>query len=139
MLAPDPLRSASREGFRIQDLTREFAVTARTLRFYEEKGLLSPQRRGQDRLFTRRDRARLTYILMGKRVGFSLDEIREMLDLYEPGDRKQTQLQAARDKIEERIGRLRAQRDEIDRVTGELAHAAKMLGAMLARREDQTV
>ena len=86
----------SRRGrpvFTIRDLVKECGVTARTLRFYEEKGLLSPRRHGQDRLYSRRDRARLKYVLMGKRVGFSLDEVREMLDLYDLGDGQETQLE----------------------------------------------
>ena len=75
-----------RDVFTIRDLTKEFAVSARTLRFYEEKGLLDPTRRGEQRLYTRRDRARLAYVLAGKTVGFSLEEVREMLDLYDLGD-----------------------------------------------------
>src|SRR3954462_7621847 len=66
-----------REAFTIRDLTKEFEVSARTLRFYEEKGLLDPTRRGEQRLYTRRDRARLAYVLAGQQVGFSLGEGRE--------------------------------------------------------------
>ena len=87
--------AAGREIFTIRDLTKEFAVSARTLRFYEEKGLLAPRRNGEQRLYSRRDRARLRYVLMGKRVGFSLEEVREMLDLYDLGDGRRTQLQVA--------------------------------------------
>ena len=75
-----------RDIFTIRDLAKEFGVSARTLRFYEEKGLLDPTRRGEQRLYTRRDRARLAYVLAGKTVGFSLEEVREMLDLYDLGD-----------------------------------------------------
>src|SRR5262249_62018905 len=74
---------AHHEIFTIRDLAKECGVTARTLRFYEEKGLLSPRRVGLERLYTRRDRARLQYVLMGRNVGFSLDEVREMLDPYD--------------------------------------------------------
>ena len=123
------------EIFSIRDLGREFGVTARTLRFYEEKGLLSPQREGQDRLYGRRDRARLKYVLMGKCVGFSLDEIREMLDLYDVGDRQETQLKAALGKFQDRIGRLEKQKAEIDRALAELVHAHKLIEGMLATRE----
>jgi DNA-binding transcriptional MerR regulator len=123
------------EVFSIRDLGREFGVTARTLRFYEEKGLLSPQREGQDRLYGRRDRARLKYVLMGKCVGFSLDEIREMLDLYDLGDRQETQLKAALGKFQDRIGRLEKQKAEIDRALAELVHARKLIEGMLATRE----
>src|SRR2546421_8798578 len=75
-----------RDIFTIRDLAKEFGVSARTLRFYEEKGLLDPARRGEQRLYTRRDRARLAYVIAGKAVGFSLEEVREMLDLYDLGD-----------------------------------------------------
>jgi DNA-binding transcriptional MerR regulator len=124
-----------RDLFTIRDLAREFGVSARTLRFYEEKGLVNPRRDGQDRLYSRRDRARLKYVMMGKAVGFSLDEIREMLDLYDVGDRQVTQLKVARDKFGERIARLQRQRDEIDRAIAELAHARKIIDGMLATRE----
>jgi DNA-binding transcriptional MerR regulator len=131
------LARADRTGevFTIRDLGREFGVTARTLRFYEEKGLLSPQRDGQDRLYGRRDRARLKYVLMGKCVGFSLDEIREMLDLYDLGDRQETQLKSAQGKFQDRIGRLEKQKAEIDRALAELVHARKLIEGMLATRE----
>jgi DNA-binding transcriptional MerR regulator len=122
-------------AFTIRDLTKEFSVSARTLRFYEEKGLLNPQRRGQDRLYSRRDRARLRYVQMGKTVGFSLEEIREMLDLYDLGDRQVTQLKVAHAKFAERIARLEHQRSEIDRAVAELAHARKMIETMLTNRE----
>jgi DNA-binding transcriptional MerR regulator len=122
-------------AFSIRHLAREFGVSARTLRFYEEKGLLSPQRRGQDRLYSRRDRARLKYVLMGKGVGFSLEEIREMLDLYDLGDRQATQLRVAHAKFGERIARLERQRDEIANAIAELAHTRKMIEGMLASRE----
>jgi len=121
--------------FSIRDLAKEFGVSARTLRFYEEKGLVNPRRAGQDRLYSRRDRARLKYVMMGKAVGFSLDEIREMLDLYDVGDRQVTQLRVAHDKFGERIARLQRQRDEIDRAIAELAHARKIIDGMLATRE----
>jgi DNA-binding transcriptional MerR regulator len=122
------------EVFTIRDLGREFGVTARTLRFYEEKGLLKPGREGQDRLYGRRDRARLKYVLMGKCVGFSLDEIREMLDLYDLGDRQETQLKIALGKFQDRIGRLEKQKAEIDRALAELVHARKLIENMLATR-----
>ena len=73
--------AAGRDVFSIRDLTKELGVSARTLRFYEEKGLVAPRRNGQERRYSRRDRARLKYVLMGKAVGFSLEEVREMLDL----------------------------------------------------------
>ena len=98
--------SADRDVFTIGELARECGITARTLRFYEEKGLLSPRRDGLERLYSRRDRTRLKYVLMGKTVGFSLDEVREMLDLYDIGDGQTAQLTAARAKLGERIAQL---------------------------------
>ena len=85
--------------YSITELCREFSVTPRTLRFYEQKGLLAPARRGWTRLFSYRDRARLQLILRGKRVGFSLEEIKEMLDLYNLKDGQLTQLRVASTKI----------------------------------------
>lgn len=124
-----------RDVFTIRDLTKECGVTARTLRFYEEKGLLSPRRVGQERLYTRRDRARLKYVLMGKCVGFSLEEVREMLDLYDLGDGQATQLRVALSKFHERIARLERQKADIDRAIAELRRASATVETMLAPRK----
>ncbi len=124
-----------RDIFTIRDLTKEFGVSARTLRFYEEKGLLDPARRGEQRLYTRRDRARLAYVLAGKTVGFSLEEVREMLDLYDVGDGGVTQLKVALAKFGERIERLERQKNDIDRVVAELTRASDVMKAKLAARE----
>ena len=126
--------ASGREVFTIRDLTKEFAVSARTLRFYEEKGLLAPRRKGEQRLYSRRDRARLRYVLMGKRVGFSLEDVREMLDLYDLGDGRRTQLQVALAKFQQRATQLEEQRGEIDRAIAELARASLEIQAMLAGR-----
>src|SRR5437764_5546617 len=123
-----------RDIFTIRDLTKEFAVSARTLRFYEEKGLLDPARRGEQRLHTRRDRARLAYVLAGKTVGFSLEDVREMLDLYDLGDGGVTQLKVALAKFGERIERLERQKSDIDRVVTELTRASDLMKAKLAAR-----
>jgi DNA-binding transcriptional MerR regulator len=100
--------------YSIRQLCREFGATPRALRFYEDKGLLAPARQGQTRLYTPRDRARLRLILMGKRVGFSLAEIREMLDLYDVGDGGAAQMAASLPRFRERIAALRAQREDIE-------------------------
>lgn len=126
--APPP----GRDMFTIRDLTKEFAVSARTLRFYEEKGLLDPTRRGEQRLYSRRDRARLAYVIAGKTVGFSLEEVREMLDLYDLGDGQVTQLKVAVGKFAERIDRLEQQKNDIDRVVAELTRARDVMAAKLA-------
>jgi DNA-binding transcriptional MerR regulator len=131
----DPPEMPAAESTGIRAMTREFGVSARTLRFYEEKGLLNPHRRGQDRLYSRRDRTRLKYVQMGKCVGFSLDEIREMLDLYEAGDRDTSRLRLAHAKFSERIARLERQRVELERALAELAHTRKLIEGMLAARE----
>lgn len=124
-----------RDVFSIRDLTREFGVSARTLRFYEEKGLLDPRRKGEQRLFSRRDRARLRYVLMGKSVGFSLEEVREMLDLYDLGDGGVTQLTVALSKFQERIERLERQKADIENAIAELTRASITVANMLAIRK----
>ncbi len=90
-----------------------FDVTARTLRFYEQKELLAPIRVSQKRLYTKRDRARLKLILRGKRFGFSLEEIRQLLDLYDMGDQQQTQLTRTYEIGRERLASMERQRDEL--------------------------
>jgi DNA-binding transcriptional MerR regulator len=126
--------AVGRDVFTIRDLTKEFGVSARTLRFYEEKGLLDPGRNGEQRLYSRRDRARLRYVLMGKSVGFSLEDVREMLDLYDLGDGQRTQLQVALAKFQERVVRLERQRADIDRAIAELTRASLEIESMLAAR-----
>jgi DNA-binding transcriptional MerR regulator len=123
------------ELFTIRQLVNECGVTARTLRFYEEKGLLNPRRDGQERLYSRRDRARLKYVLMGRKVGFSLDEVREILDLYDLGDGQETQLRVALAKFRERIIGLERQKADIERVIDELRHASETVESMLDRHQ----
>jgi len=111
-----------------------FGVTARTLRFYESKELLSPIRDGQKRLFTRRDRARLKLILRGKRFGFPLEEIRQLLDLYHIGDQQRTQYRATLEHARRHLEELRQQRDELDQAIADLSDqidwASRMLSTM---------
>jgi DNA-binding transcriptional MerR regulator len=129
-----PGAGSDRDVFTIRDLAKEFAISARTLRFYEEKGLVDPARRGEQRLYSRRDRARLAYVLAGKTVGFSLEEVREMLDLYDLGDGQVTQLKVALTKFDERIERLERQKADIDRIVAELTRASDAMKAKLAAR-----
>jgi len=106
--------SDDRRTYSIRQLCREFGATARALRFYEDKGLLSPSRRGQTRVFSSRDRARLRLILQGKRVGFSLAEIRDMLELYDRKDGGATQMAASLGRFRAQLDKLKAQREDID-------------------------
>ena len=94
-------------------MSNEFDVTARTLRFYEDKGLLSPIREGQKRKYTARDRARLILVLRGKRIGFSLEELKEMLDLYDLEGGKKHQMQTALAKFKEQLLVLENQKNDI--------------------------
>ena len=104
----------------IREMCDEFGVTARTLRFYEAKELLAPIRHGQKRLFTKRDRARLKLISKGKRFGFSLEEIRQLLNLYDMGDQQQTQLLRTYELAKERLRQLELQQFEIGETIEEL-------------------
>ena len=123
--------------YTIRDLTKEFGVTARTLRFYEAEGLLAPERRGQARLYVARDRARLTLILRGRRVGFSLAEIAEILALYERGDGGVAQLEHARTKFAQRIDELERQRIDIEESVAELKLGLEMIEHRLPECEDE--
>lgn len=105
----------------IRAMCDHFDVTPRTLRFYEQKELLFPIREGQKRLFTRRDRARLKLILRGKRFGVSLEEIRQLLDLYDMDGQKGLQLARSLDIAKRRLTEMQQQRDELDRAIAELS------------------
>ena len=104
----------------IREMSEEFDVTARTLRFYEAKELLRPVRNGQKRLFTKRDQARLKLIIKGKRFGFSLEEIRQLLELYDMGDQQQTQLVRTYELAKERLKQLELQHYELGETIEEL-------------------
>jgi len=127
-------QSARDKTYSITELCREFDVTPRTLRFYEQKGLLAPARRGWTRIFNYRDRARLQLILRGKRVGFSLEEIKEMLDLYNLRDGQRTQLQVSLTKMRERLVALQQQRVEIDEAIADLERTTDVVEGMLRQK-----
>lgn len=128
-------RAERKEGFTIGELAREFDVTLRALRFYQDKGLLHPRRLGQTRIYSRRDRARLKLILMGKRVGFSLREIREVLDLYDLKDGQVTQLKVAEEKFRTQLQKLEAQKADIDLAITDLKRTYDVVAGMLKERE----
>src|SRR6056297_84221 len=118
----------------IGEMCAEFDVTPRTLRFYEYKELLHPKREGQRRLFTKRDKARLTLILRGKRFGFSLDEIKELLDLYDIGDQQTTQIARTYERALVRLDAMRAQRAELDVAIRDLEDSIAWGERVLAER-----
>ncbi len=106
--------------FRIGEMAKIYGVTLRTLRFYEDKGLLNPAREGTTRLYSRRDRTRLQLILLGRKVGFSLRDVKQMMDLYDPSGSNAKQMRLTIDKSEKQLGRLKKQRQAIDEAIVEL-------------------
>jgi DNA-binding transcriptional MerR regulator len=124
---------AERRYYSIGEMCDAFGVTARALRFYEDEELIAPERRGTTRLYTDRDRARLTWILRGKSVGFSLNDIRELLDLYDVGDAQHTQMLATRDRCRERVKALHRQKKDIDATIAELEEFCGLLDERLQK------
>jgi DNA-binding transcriptional MerR regulator len=126
---------AERHFYSIGEMCDAFDVTPRALRFYEDEKLISPERRGTARLYTDRDRGRLTWILRGKRVGFSLADIRELLDLYDVGDHQRTQMATTLDRCRERISALQRQKQDIDATIEELDSFCVDLNNRLQQQE----
>ncbi|WP_343346110.1 MerR family DNA-binding transcriptional regulator [Sphingomicrobium sp. XHP0239] len=117
------------DSYTIGEMCDEFDVTARALRFYEDERLIAPRRVGTQRLYSERDRARVAWILRGKRVGFSLKDIGELLDLYDLGDARKTQRAVTLDKCQQRIDALTRQKADIDETLEELEGFVRLLSA----------
>lgn len=123
--------ASNKNEYTIRALSKEFDVTPRTLRFYEEKNLLSPRREGQNRIYSSADRTRLKLILRGKRLGLSLDESAEIILMYDPQTDNKKQLQALVQKIHDKCVQLEQQRDDLERMIFDLkAWEQTMLAAM---------
>lgn len=135
-----PLNAANKndvpsgEYCRIGDMAKRFGVTLRALRFYEDKGLLSPLREGSTRLYSRRDQARLKLILLGRKVGFSLREVKQMIDLYDPHGSNSKQLKLTLEKSERQLVRLQKQRGLLDEAISDLLGVMDAVRQRLAER-----
>lgn len=121
--------------YSVTELARDLGVTPRTIRFYEAKGLIAPSRAGTTRVYTHRDRARLQLILRGKRLGFSLRDVREYLDLYDADPTQRTQLRALLAKVERRVAELVRQREDLEITLRELKEIRRETARALSRRD----
>ncbi|WP_028878525.1 MerR family transcriptional regulator [Terasakiella pusilla] len=121
--------------FSITDLSKEFDITTRTIRFYEDKGLISPEREGQRRIYSQRDRVRLRLIMRGKRLGFALSEIQELIDLYDTDRSEVMQLQVFLDRIRERRDALSQQQQDINAMLGELETLEDQCSTLLEKKQ----
>ena len=125
--------------YTISELAREFGVTTRTIRYYEDQGLLSPKREGLNRIFTQRDRVRLKLALRGKRLGFSLSEIRELFELYDVSRDERRQLEEFLARLERRRALLEQQREDIEVMLNEINFfAGQCLRLLRTRADDST-
>ena len=121
--------------FSISDLAREFGITPRTIRFWEDQGLISPEREGRVRVFTRRDRARLKMALRGKRLGLSLAEIKDLIGMYNSTDDETPQLLECLRIMEKRRAALQQQREDIEAMLAEISQFEALCEDELARRK----
>ncbi len=122
------------EFVKIGEMASAFGVTLRALRFYEDKGLLSPHREGTMRLYTRRDRGRLKLILLGRKIGFSLRDVKQLIDLYDPSGSNAKQLRTALEKSEKQLGRLQKQRAALDEAIADVKDLMVTVRKMLSER-----
>ena len=119
--------------YTISDLAKEFGVTTRTIRFYEEKGLITPLREGQKRLYSPADRVRIKLILRGKRIGMTLQECVDFIDMYDPGHNNDDQLHSLIDDVKHRREKLQQQKKDIDDMLSGLEEVQALCEAALAR------
>ncbi len=126
---------SSQTTYSISDLSKEFDITTRSIRFYEDQGLLKPTRRGQTRIYNLTDKVRLKLILRGKRLGFSLAETRRLFELYDADKNSSSQLQTMLDLVKDKKSSLLQQMDDIKVVLMELNSAEQQCHAALARQE----
>jgi len=130
----DILSDPAGELARIGEMAKQFGVTLRTLRFYEDKGRISRLRDGGQRLYSHRDKARLKLILLGRKVGFSLRDVKQLMDLYDPSGANIKQLKVALDKSDKQLARLHKQRALLDEAINELSNSMADIRRMLAER-----
>jgi DNA-binding transcriptional MerR regulator len=123
------------ERYSISELAQEFGITTRTIRYYEDQGLISPERNGLSRIFSNRDRVRLKLALRGKRLGFSLSEIRELFELYDVSRDERRQLEAFLGKLERRRTMLEQQREDIEIMLNEISFFSDQCRRALRDRE----
>jgi DNA-binding transcriptional MerR regulator len=128
---------AERAEYAIGDLAREFDITPRAIRFYEDQGLLAPRRDGQRRIYSPRDRARLRLTLRGKRLGLSLSEIREIIDMYDAGGGERPQLERFLAVLKSHRASLEQQREDIEVQLAEIAAFEKRVRQRLAGRGER--
>jgi DNA-binding transcriptional MerR regulator len=129
---------SNEELTRIGDMARLYGVTLRALRFYEDKGLIQPVRQGTTRLYTRRDQARLKLILRGRKIGFSLREVKQMLDLYDPAGPNVRQFRVALEKSERQLVKLERQKKALDESIADLKDMMAEISAKLSDRNAPT-
>ncbi|MFE8071723.1 MerR family DNA-binding transcriptional regulator [Marinobacteraceae bacterium S3BR75-40.1] len=130
--------SKKKRTYSIRDLATEFDITTRTIRFYEEAGLLDPKREGQTRIYSEADRVKLVLVLRGRRLGFSLAESRDIINMYDPESGNARQLQALLDKIQDRRDQLQQQLDDIAIMQKELDGAEQRCREALRIEQQQT-
>ncbi|MBO6520998.1 MAG: MerR family DNA-binding transcriptional regulator [Rhodospirillales bacterium] len=123
------------ETYGIADLAKEFGVTTRTVRFYEDKGLIAPAREGQRRIYSPRDRVRLRLIMRGKRLGLTLDEIAELMDLYDVDPSEVTQLKQFIDVIRDRKTVLEGQKKDIEETLAEMTRLERQCTQLLSQKQ----